>query len=128
MSDFYSAAEAFAPAELAEHQTSWLRALIEHAYESAPATRRTLEGAGLKPTDVTSLADLPRIPITRKDDLIGLQRADPPFGGLLGTPVARLRRAFQSPGPILDPQGPEPDYWRFAQAFFAAGLRPGQVV
>jgi phenylacetate-CoA ligase len=107
---------------------SWLRRLVEHAYASAPATRRKLDGAGITPVDIKSRADFQRIPITRKDELIELQRADPPFGGLLGTKPERLRRMFQSPGPILDPQGLEPDYWRFAQALFAAGLRTGDVV
>jgi len=120
--------ETLSPEARAEHQSSWLAALVQHAYANAPAMRRQLETARLEPSDVTTLADLPRIPITRKDDLIELQRADPPFGGLLGVPLARLRRVFQSPGPILDPQGPEPDYWRFAQALYAAGLRPGDGV
>jgi len=126
--DFYSPTETLSPAQRADHQVAWLRRLVEHAYASAPATRKKLEGAGLTPADVTSLADFQRIPITRKDDLIELQRDDPPFGGLLGTKPEKLRRMFQSPGPILDPQGPEPDYWRFAQALFAAGLRAGDVV
>jgi phenylacetate-CoA ligase len=120
--------ETLSPEARAGHQSTWLAALVQHAYANAPAMRRKLEAAGLEPSDVTTPADLPRIPITRKDDLIELQRAEPPFGGLLGVPLPRLRRVFQSPGPILDPQGPEPDYWRFAQALFAAGLRPGDVV
>jgi phenylacetate-CoA ligase len=34
---------------------------------------------------------------------------------------------FQSPGPIYEPEG-EADPWRFARAFFAAGLRAGELV
>jgi phenylacetate-CoA ligase len=128
VTDFYSASEALPPEERAQYQSAWLGRLVDHAYANAPATRRRMDGAGTRPADVKSLADLQRIPITRKDDLIELQRADPPFGGFLGTKPERLRRMFQSPGPILDPQGPEPDYWRFAPALFAAGLRAGDVV
>jgi phenylacetate-CoA ligase len=128
VTDFYSPSEALPLEERAEYQSAWLGRLVDHAYANAPATRRSMDGAGIRPAHVKSLADLQRIPITRKDDLIELQRAEPPFGGFLGTKPEKLRRMFQSPGPILDPQGPEPDYWRFAQALFAAGLRRGEVV
>src|SRR5438874_419879 len=126
--EHYFTTEALRPNERRQYQASWLRELVEHAYTNAPATRRKLEAAGLGPADIQSLDHLPRIPITRKDDLIELQAADPPFGGLLGVPLQQLRHIFQSPGPILDPQGPGPDYWRFAPALFAAGLRSGDVV
>jgi phenylacetate-CoA ligase len=35
---------------------------------------------------------------------------------------------FRSPGPIFDPEGREGDYWRFAPALFAAGIRSGAIV
>ena len=35
---------------------------------------------------------------------------------------------FISPGPILEPEGTRPDYWRFARALYAAGFRPGDLV
>jgi phenylacetate-CoA ligase len=124
----YAPTEQLSPAERSNHQAGWLRALVAHAYANAPAVRRKLDAAGVDPRDIQSLVDLTRIPITRKDDLIELQEVAPPFGGLLGVPLDRLRRAFQSPGPILDPQGLKPDYWRFATALHAAGLRSGDIV
>jgi phenylacetate-CoA ligase len=33
-----------------------------------------------------------------------------------------------SPGPIYEPEGRRPDYWRFARALFAAGFRAGDLV
>jgi phenylacetate-CoA ligase len=38
------------------------------------------------------------------------------------------RRVFQSPGPIYEPEGSAPDYWRIARAMFAAGLRAGDLI
>ena len=101
---------------------------VRHAYGRAPRARRTLEAAGLAPTDVRGLEDLPRIPVTRKDDLPAFQAAEAPFGGLAGVPLERLARAFMSPGPIYDPQGAGADFWRFRHAFAAAGFRAGDVV
>jgi phenylacetate-CoA ligase len=60
--------------------------------------------------------------------LSGRQRARPPFGGLTATPTAELAKIFMSPGPILEPEGTRPDYWRFGRALYAAGFRRGDVV
>src|SRR5512133_2122072 len=104
-----------------------LAATVRHAFASAPRARRTLEAAGVAPSDVRGLEDLPRIPVTRKDDVPAFQAEEAPFGGLAGLPVERLARVFMSPGPIFDPQGAEPDFWRFRHAFAAAGFRKGDV-
>jgi phenylacetate-CoA ligase len=106
----------------------WLSGLVAHAYTHAPAVRAILDSAGIEPIDVRSLDDLERVPITRKDALIDLQQLSPPFGGFLSVPQAQLARVFLSPGPLFDPQGLEPDYWRFAQALRAAGFQRGEVV
>jgi phenylacetate-CoA ligase len=71
---------------------------------------------------------LDQIPLLRKDDIPGLQAANPPFGGLIAVEAARLARVFASPGPILDPQGDVEDFWRFRPALAAAGFRTGEVV
>jgi phenylacetate-CoA ligase len=120
--------ETFPAEERAAYQSGWLAKLVGHAHANAPAVRRILDGAGIEPGDVRSLGALERVPITRKDELLELQRAEPPFGGFLGVPIEELPRAFMSPGPLFDPQGPEPDYWRFAPAFHAAGFRRGDLV
>lgn len=104
-----------------------LAATVRHAFESAPRTRRLLEGAGLRPEDVRGLDDLTRVPITRKDDLPAFQAEEPPFGGLAGVPLERLARMYMSPGPIHDPQGAGADFWRFRHGLAAAGFRRGDV-
>ena len=83
--------------------------------------------AGVEPREVDSRAALAKLPVTRKSELPQLQKADPPFGGLTATPASGLARIFMSPGPIFDPEGRRPDYWRTARTLFAAGFRPGDV-
>ncbi len=127
--DFFDPRSETLPAdERRAYQGKWLAELVAHAYANAPAVRRILDQAGIGPADLTTVDALERLPITRKDELLDLQRADPPFGGFLGIPADQLPRAFMSPGPLWDPQGPEPDYWRFAPALYAAGFRRGDVV
>src|SRR5207253_4140799 len=72
-----------------------------------------------------SLAELP---LTRKSELIELQRQNPPFGGLVAAPMSAVRRVFVSPGPIYEPEGRRSDYFRMARALFAAGFRAGDLV
>lgn len=105
-----------------------LQELVALAYERAPAMREAMDRAGVRPGDVRSMADLARIPVTRKDALLDRQKAEPPFGGFLAVEPAQLERIFLSPGPIYDPQAPGDDPWRFAPALAAAGVGPGDIV
>jgi phenylacetate-CoA ligase len=101
---------------------------VARAWNGAPRARRRLEAAGLGPGDVRSLEDLERLPITRKDALVGFQAEEPPFGGLAAVAPGALARVFMSPGPIYDPQGSDGDFWRFGPALAAAGFRAGDLV
>jgi phenylacetate-CoA ligase len=98
----------------------------------AHAKENTLYFASLlKDIDAKSIVDrtsLAAIPVTRKSDLIALQKQTPPFGGMTAVANGRLGRIFSSPGPIYDPQGAKGDFWRFGRAFWAAGFRPGDVI
>lgn len=117
---------------LPEQRAVWLnqqlQVIVRHAFSEAPAARAVFEETGLTPLDVATVADLDKVPIIRKDHLIDLQRASPPFGGFLGVPISSLKRIYQSPGPLYDPEGDRPDYWRWAQALHAAGFGWGDIV
>jgi phenylacetate-CoA ligase len=84
--------------------------------------------ADVDPLAVGSRAALAKLPVTRKSELMQMQRAELPFGGLNATPASGLARIFVSPGPIYDPEGRRPDFWRAARGLYAAGFRPGDVV
>jgi hypothetical protein len=58
---------------------------------------------------------LARLPLTRKRDLIELQKKAPPFGGLNALARHKAKRVFASPGPIYELQGREIDPWRMAR-------------
>ncbi|NPA27015.1 MAG: phenylacetate--CoA ligase [Chloroflexi bacterium] len=105
-----------------------LQALIMHLATHAPGFARRLAEAGLRPEDIRTLEDLNRLPVLRKDDLAELQAQDPPFGGMLAVPISELKRVFQSPGPIYEPEPRRPDPWRWAEALRAAGFQAGDVV
>jgi len=77
---------------------------ISLAYANSPEVRGRFDAAGLTQADIQNVADLTRIPVLEKDDVIALQKANPPFGGLLAVPVTEVRHIFFSPGPLYEPE------------------------
>jgi phenylacetate-CoA ligase len=77
---------------------------------------------------VTSRAALAKLPVIRKGELLDLQQGARPFGGLAASGYGEIARVFASPGPIYEPEGRAPDWWRLARALFAAGFRRGDLV
>jgi phenylacetate-CoA ligase len=80
------------------------------------------------PGAVISRDALAALPVTRKGDLLDLQKKTPPLGGLNAVAPNALGRLYMSPGPIYDAEGLEADPWRFARTLFAAGFRKGDIV
>jgi phenylacetate-CoA ligase len=123
---FYDPLEIRDPAEREAGLMSALPRIIAAAKANAPFYRERL--AAMHPEDIVDRRTLAELPLTHKSELIELQRRSPPFGGLVAAPIPALRRVFVSPGPIYEPEGRRPDYWRFARALFAAGFRAGDLV
>ena len=112
-----------------------LPAQIAQAQKNSAALAEILQG--IDAAQVTSRAALARLPVTRKYQLLERQqalRAQDPFGGFatIGwkgmVRSAGVRRVYQSPGPIYEPEGHAPDYWRAARAMAAAGFEAGDLV
>jgi len=110
------------------YQTRWLSELLALAWERAPGVRRRLEQAKLTPGDFRSTEDLARLPVIRKSAMPDLQKGDPPFGGFCTEPLSRIRKIFVSPGPILEPMGPEVGGFHAETGLFAGGFRKGDIV
>jgi phenylacetate-CoA ligase len=103
---------------------------VAHAQRNTAAFAQIL--AQVDAAGVNSREALARLPVTRKPELLQRQqatRAKDPFGGfstLVRGP--QMPHIFASPGPIYEPDGTQPDYWRAARAMFAAGFRRGDLV
>jgi phenylacetate-CoA ligase len=105
-----------------------LRQTFLSAYAQAPAIKHKFDQSGLRPEEIRTAKDLERIPITKKVELIGIQKANPPFGGLLTLAPNQLKRIFVSPGPIFDPMKTGSADSRCCKCLFAAGIRAGDIV
>jgi len=138
MSEPFDALETRDPAAREAALMAALPAQVARAQQTA-ALGETL--GGVDATRVASRAALAALPVTRKQELLERQQrarasstAWDPFGGFAAIGWRGLvrptgaRRVFQSPGPIYEPEGLAPDYWRVARALHAAGFRAGDLI
>ncbi|UCH49596.1 MAG: AMP-binding protein [Betaproteobacteria bacterium] len=126
MTDFYDDLETRSAEQRDKALFEALPGHVAHAKQHAPYFASLLKD--IDANSITDRVSLARIPVTRKSDLITLQKETPPFGGMTTVSNGRLGRIFSSPGPIYDPQGAKGDFWRFGRAFWAAGFRPGGLI
>jgi phenylacetate-CoA ligase len=110
-----------------EYLNQKLRGIIQYAYKNSIAFKNKMDSVGLKPKDIQTIKDLEKLPITKKAELVELQKKNPPFGGFEGVPVNELRRIFISPGPIYEPGEMEYNELGWAQGMYAGGFRPGDI-
>ena len=122
MNDYYDKLETRTPQERDAELLAALREHIKAARANAPAY------ADWPDTPINSFEDFARLPLTRKSELRERQAAARPLGGFCPQRIADLRYLFASPGPLYEPAGDAPDYWRLARALYAAGFRKGDLV
>jgi len=125
--EYFDELEIMLPEKREEYLNHRLSETVEHAYRHAPAARTILDKAGVTPSQIRTIKDLEKLPITRKTDLIELQKSNPPYGGFLAIPPEDIERVFISPGPVYEPIQHAGIQW-FAKSFWAAGFRKGDVV
>ncbi len=105
---------------------------IAHAQKNAPAFAEILKD--IKAADITSRNALAKLPVIRKYELLEKQKASRAaggsvFGGFCAVSYGQqMPRVFSSPGPLYEPEGSRPDYWRMARAIAAAGFQSGELI
>lgn len=112
-----------------------LPAQVANAQKNSAAFAEILKGVDA--ASITSRRALAQLPVTRKYELLErqqAQRAKDPFGGFSSigwkgmVRSAGVKRVYQSPGPIYEPEGHAADYWRAGRAMAAAGFESGDLV
>ncbi len=123
----YSELETLSPEERRHRKWNAMQAVLASAWEHSDEFRERMQGAGLTPEDIVGLEQWSRIPVLNKKTIISLQQ-ERGLEAMLACPPGELSRIYQSPGPIFDPEGRGEDYWGWAEGFFAAGFRGGDLV
>lgn len=113
--------------ELRALQNTRLSQLVKRVYQAVPFYKTQFDSIGLRPEDIRTVADLPKLPFTRKSDL----RDHYPFG-LFAKPMEEIRRIHASSGTTGKPTVvgyTEKDLALFdevvARSLACAGARPG---
>ena len=94
----------------------------------APGLKARFDKVGFEPSKVSSLAELSRLPVMKKEELLTLQRANPPFGGFLAVDPKDVSRIYVSPGPIFEPSLPGTGGHGLDLLFRSAGITDADIV
>ena len=126
MSEYFDEKETLTGKARADYFDRRIAAMAAMGCERSRMVKKIFDERGITPGDIRTVADLRKLPVISRSDLIELQMQDPPFGGFCD-PDADIDRIFTSPGPVYEPHlSPDDPLW--ARAYWAAGFRKGDVV
>lgn len=113
--------------ELRALQDARLSSLVKRVYDSVPFYQKQFDAIGLHPQDIQTMADISKIPFTKKTDL----RDNYPFQ-MFATPMDEIRRIHASSGTTGKPTvvgytAHDLDIFDevIARSLYCAGARPG---
>jgi phenylacetate-CoA ligase len=116
-------------------QLERLQRQVQRCYQSSDFYRDRLDSAGVNPSQIRSLDDIGRIPVTTKDELRNDQAAHPPFGRFAVASPGTWRELHPSTGTTGRPVNTiwsERDVRTIsevtARTLWQFGTRPGDIV
>ena len=98
MSYFDQATETLPRPELEALQLGKLQAMMTHLWGQNRFYTAKWRSAGVQPSDIHTLADLAKLPLTRKGELVADQAVNGPFGSNLTYPMQAYVRMHQTSG------------------------------
>jgi phenylacetate-CoA ligase len=114
---------------LSKRQSYYNQALIKMVrlgYQKSSGVKKIFDEQNIKLSKIRTVKDLEKIPVISREQLVKLEKEDPPFGGFCAKDM-KTDRIFTSPGPVYEPHLTEKDpIW--GRGYFAAGYRRGDVV
>lgn len=135
MTDILDEIETWAPERLRERENELLPRQLRHVADSSQFYRDKLTAAGVDIASISTVDDLRRVPFTEKEELRRSLADHPPLGGHLAVPVTDLVQIQATSGTSGTPSyfgltKRDLGVWGTAGArgFYAAGVRPGDLV
>ncbi len=126
MGNFLDGLEAMSRTEREAYQDGRLAEMVRLGHERSSRVRKIFAELRLSPGDIRSRKDLSKLPVINREQLVELEAAEPPYGGL-EDPCAPVERIFTSPGPVYEPHlGSDDPLW--ARAYKAAGFGGKDIV
>ncbi len=90
---------------------------VRRAHARSRAYRERFDAAGVDPSRVRGVEDLPKLPILRLAELVERQKRDTPYGGFETVGPEGFRRIYANPGLIW-----QPGEWEYRDTSWAEGL------
>jgi len=103
-----------------------LAKMVRLGYQRSERVKKIFDERNIRPSDIKSVKDLEKLPVISREELVRLEKEDPPFAGFCAKDM-KTDRIFTSPGPVYEPHLTEKDpIW--ARGYYAAGFRKEDVV
>src|SRR4030042_703244 len=81
--EYFDELETMSAADRKKYLDKKLAEKVSYSYSHAPAVKNLLDSAGVSPEDIRTVKDLQKLPVTRKTDLLEMQKSHLPYGGIL---------------------------------------------
>jgi phenylacetate-CoA ligase len=125
-SRFFDAKENLALAKRQSYYNQSLAKMVRLGYQKSEWVKKIFDEKSIKPSDIKTVKDLEKLPIISREELVRLEKENPPYAGLCAKDM-QTDRIFTSPGPVYEPHLTEKDpIW--ARGYYAAGFRKGDIV
>jgi phenylacetate-CoA ligase len=125
-SRYFDSKENMSLAKRQSYYNQSLFKMVRLGYKKSPRIKKTFDERNLRPSEIKSIKDLEKLPVISREELVRLEKENPPFAGFCANDM-RTDRIFTSPGPVYEPHLTEKDpIW--ARGYYAAGYRKGDVV
>jgi phenylacetate-CoA ligase len=123
---YYDAKEKTSLSKRQSYYNQSLIKMIRLGYKKASRVKKIFDERNIDPLEIKSVKDLEKLPVISREELVKLQKEEPPFGGF-SAPYVMTDRIFTSPGPVYEPHLTEKDpIW--GRGYYAAGFRKGDIV
>lgn len=125
--------------KIREIQSEKLIKAVHYMYAYSPFYRKKLDENGIKPDDIKSVDDLPKLPIITKDEMSADIKSNPPFGTYtaVNDQIWKERgwQLFNTSGTTAEPRAfrytqfdREMWTWTNARALYSMGIRNGRDI
>ena len=123
---YFDAKESMGLTKRQSYYNQSLVKMVRLGYKKSPRVRKIFDEQNISPSEIKTVKDLEKLPVISREQLVKLEKEEPPFGGFSAKDVM-TDRIFTSPGPVYEPHLTEKDpIW--GRGYYAAGYRKGDVV
>lgn len=125
--DYFDDAEAMSAGARQQYQERKLHKTLKNAFKHSLSARNIMSSVNITPANIRTPKGLQKLPVTRKNDIIELQKTNPPYSGLLTLKPEEVERVYVSPDAVCLPFYSSKIKW-FARSFWTTGFRKGDLV